>query len=203
MKLPSTTRLEAFSDAVFAIITTILILEIHVPHLSELTPLAVLLALKPIIPKFISFTVTFFTLSIFWVNHHHFYNHIRHINWKLLWLNVVFLFWLCILPFTTAFIGDYSESGMVVAIYSMNMFFCSTSFVFMGYYAFLRADLSTNEISRKKMKNELYKGLIGTGVYLATTGLAFIWRPLALFILFLIPFLFVVPAFFGVGDDEL
>jgi uncharacterized membrane protein len=92
MNLPSTTRLEAFSDAVFAIITTLLILEIRVPHLSEITPVAVLLALKPVIPKFISFTVTFFTIAIFWVNHHHFFNHISHIDWKLLWMNILFLF---------------------------------------------------------------------------------------------------------------
>jgi uncharacterized membrane protein len=62
MNLPSTTRLEAFSDAVFAIITTLLILEIRVPHLSELSPAAVLLALKPVIPKFISFTSHFLLL---------------------------------------------------------------------------------------------------------------------------------------------
>lgn len=202
MNLPSTTRLEAFSDAVFAIITTLLILEIHVPHLSGLSPAAVLLALKPILPKFIGFTVTFFTIAIFWVNHHHFYNHIKHIDWKLLWMNILFLFFLCILPFTTAFIGDYSDSGMVVAIYSMNMFLCGSTFAFMGYYAFLGADLSTKEISRKQMKNELFKGVIGASVYLMTTGIAFIWRPLALFILFLVPFLFVVPAFFGVGEDS-
>jgi len=137
MNLPSTTRLEAFSDAVFAIITTLLILEIRVPHLSEITPVAVLLALKPVLPKFISFTVTFFTIAIFWVNHHHFFNHIRHIDWKLLWMNVLFLFSLCILPFMTAFIGDYSDSGMVVAIYSINMVFYGASFTYKGYYAFL------------------------------------------------------------------
>lgn len=202
MNLPSTTRLEAFSDAVFAIITTLLILEIKVPHLSDVSPAAVLLGLRPVIPKFVGFTVTFFTIAIFWVNHHHFYNHIKHIDWKLLWMNVLFLFWLCILPFTTAFIGDYSDSGMVVAIYSINMFFCGSSFTFMGYYAFLSADLSTKDISRKQMKKELFKGIIGAGVYLATSGIAFIWRPFALLILFLIPFLFVVPNFFGVGDDE-
>jgi uncharacterized membrane protein len=201
MNLPSTTRLEAYSDGVFAIITTLLILEIRVPHLTDLTPEAVLAGLHPLIPKFISFTVTFFTISIFWVNHHHFFNHIRHIDWKLLWLNVLFLFFLCILPFTTAFIGDYSDSGMVVAIYSVNMVFCGASFTYMGYYAFLRANLSTNEISRKQMKSELHKGLIGLSTYLLTAGIAFLYRPLALVILFLIPLLFVVPQFFGVGED--
>jgi uncharacterized membrane protein len=203
MNLPSTTRLETFSDGVFAIITTLLILEIRVPHLSGLTPAAVLLALKPVLPKFIGFTVTFFTIAIFWVNHHHFYNHIRHIDWKLLWMNVLFLFWLCILPFTTAFIGDYSDSGMVVAIYSINMFFCGSSFTFMGYYAFLHANLSTKELTRKQMQKELFKGVIGAGVYLATTGIAFVWRPVALVILFMIPLLFVVPQFFVVKDNEI
>jgi uncharacterized membrane protein len=201
MNLPSTTRLEMFSDGVFAIIITLLILEIKVPHLSELTPAAVLDGLKPVIPKFIGFTVTFFTIAIFWVNHHHFFNHIRHIDWKLLWMNVLFLFFLCILPFTTAFIGDYSESGMVVAIYSVNMVFCSASFTFMAHYAFLQANLSTMEISRKQMKQELIKGILGISTYLMTIVIAFLFRPLALVILFLIPFLFVVPQFFGAGEE--
>jgi uncharacterized membrane protein len=201
MNLPSTTRLEMFSDGVFAIIITLLILEIKVPHLSELTPATVLVALKPVIPKFISFTVTFFTIAIFWVNHHHFFNHIRYIDWKLLWMNVLFLFFLCILPFTTAFIGDYSESGMVVAIYSVNMVFCSASFSYMAYYAFLRANLSTMEISRKQMKQELMKGILGISTYLLTVAIAFLFRPLALIILFLIPCLFVVPQFFGGGEE--
>jgi hypothetical protein len=107
------------------------------------------------------------------------------------------------LPFTIAFIGDYSDSGMVVAIYCINMFFCVSSFTYQGYYAFLRVNLSTNDISRKQMKNEIMRGVMGLSTYLVTAGIAFLWRPIALIILFIIPFLFVVPSFFGIGDDSL
>jgi uncharacterized membrane protein len=202
MNLPKSSRLEAFSDGVFAIITTLLILEIHVPNLSDLSVIAVLTSLKPLIPKFISFSISFFTIAIFWINHHHFFNHIRYINMKLLWLNVLFLFWMCILPFTTAFIGDYSNSDIIVAIYSLNMTLCGASFTVMAWYAFLLADLSTQLLSRGQMKREIIKGVLGSTVYFLTLIIAFIWRPLALVLLFLLPFLFVVPSFFGRSDPE-
>ena len=201
MKLPATTRLEAFSDAVFAIIMTLLILEIHVPRLPEMSFIAIMTSLKPLMPKFLSFSISFFTMAIFWVNHHHFFNHIRHINMKLLWFNVFFLFWMCILPFTTAFIGDYSNSGFVVAMYALNMSLCGASFTLMAWYAFLLADLSTHVLTKPQMKREIFKGVLGSAVYMLTLLFAFIWRPLALVLLFVLPFMFVVPSFFATNDD--
>ncbi len=202
MKQPSSTRLETFSDAVFAIIMTLLILEIRVPEIKGTSLDDVLSALKPVIPKFISFTISFFTIAIFWVNHHHFYNYIKYIDWKLMWLNIVFLFWICVLPFTTAFIGDYSAVPAVVAIYSLNMFLCGSSFAFMGYYAFLRTDMSSGSLPEVRIKKELRKGVMGASLYLVTIGIAFLLRPLALFIFLAVPILYVVPSLFMTDKNE-
>jgi uncharacterized membrane protein len=202
MNLPTSSRLEAFSDGVFAIITTLLILEIHVPDLSDLSFMSVLGSLKPVIPKFISFSISFFTITIFWVNHHHFFNHVRHITMRLLWFNVLFLFWMCIVPFTTAFIGDYSDSPVVVAIYALNMMLCGASFTLMAWYAFLRADISTHLLTNAQMKKEIIKGVAGSSVYLLTLVIAFIWRPLALVLLFALPFMFAVPSFFSANEPD-
>jgi uncharacterized membrane protein len=200
--LPPAGRLEIFSDGVFAIIMTLLILEIHVPSVKDVTNGIVLSTLKPLIPKFISFTISFFTLAIFWVNHHHFYNHVRHIDWKLLWMNIIFLFFLCIIPFTTAFIGDHTESGIVIAMYALNMYLASASFTLMGYYAFIRARLHDSDLSKDQINRELRKGISGSTTYLMILGVAFILRPLALFLLFLLPLIYVVPTFFTVSGKD-
>lgn len=201
--LPSSSRLEMFSDGVFAIIMTLLILEIHVPDFSGLTGSILLSSLKPLIPKFISFTISFFSLAIFWVNHHHFFNHVKHITLKLLWLNIMLLFFLCIIPFTTAFIGDHPESGMVIAIYALNMFLASASFSIMGYYAYIRAGLYDTDLTRSQINKELLKGVAGSTIYLMILALAFILRPLSLLLLFLLPLIYVVPTFFTArGNNE-
>lgn len=200
--LPSSYRLEVFSDGVFAIIMTLLILEIRVPDFSGLTGSIMISSLKPLIPKFISFTISFFSLAIFWVNHHHFFNHVKHSDWKLLWLNIVFLFFLCIIPFTTAFIGDHPESATVVALYALNMFCASSVFTFMGYYAFMMARLQDSDLEDIQIRKELLRGIAGVSTYMAIIAIAFIWRPLALLLLFIIPLLYVAPKFFTVPGQE-
>ena len=202
MNQATSTRLETFSDAVFAIIMTLLILEIRVPEIKGTSLNDVIAALKPILPKFISFTISFFTIAIFWVNHHHFYNYIKFVDWKLMWLNIVFLFWICVLPFTTAFIGDYSNVPAVVAIYSLNMFFCGSSFSFMAYYAVQKAGMSIEALPEVIKKKEIRKGIMGACLYAATIGIAFVFRPLALFIFLAVPVLYVVPGLFMTDKNE-
>ena len=103
----SKTRLEAFSDGMFAIILTVLVLELKVPHLENTTWPVFLGAMTVLVPKLLSFVFSFFIIAIFWVNHHHFVHLVDKVDTKLLWLNISLLFFACLFPFLTAFIGDY------------------------------------------------------------------------------------------------
>src|SRR6185436_4774383 len=102
-RVSGTSRMEAFSDGVTAIVVTLLVFHLAVPKLHDPTSSELWHELGVLTPKFISFAVSFFTVAIFWVNHHHFMHRVTHTDWKLLWLNNLLLFWLTTVPFTTAF----------------------------------------------------------------------------------------------------
>ena len=97
-----TTRLEAFSDGVLAIIITIMVLELKVPHAVELS------ALKPLLPVLLSYVLSFIYIGIYWNNHHHLLQAAQTINGRVLWANLHLLFWLLLLPFGTAWMGEHS-----------------------------------------------------------------------------------------------
>ncbi len=104
-------RLEAFSDGVIAIIITIMVLELAVPHgaaLADLLPLA---------PKFLSYVLSFVFVGIYWNNHHHLLHTVHRINGKVLWANLFLLFWLSLIPFVTAWMGENEFAALPVALY--------------------------------------------------------------------------------------
>src|SRR3954462_12364647 len=96
----SKSRLEAFSDAVLAIIITIMVLEMKVPHEADLT------ALRPLIPVFLSYALSFLYLGIYWNNHHHMLHVTHKVDGAIMWANLHLLFWLSLLPFATAWMGE-------------------------------------------------------------------------------------------------
>lgn len=192
-RVEGTSRLEAFSDGVIAIVVTLLIFEVHVPALTDLSPYGVWVALLGIAPKFISFAVSFFTLAIFWVNHHHFFSRITHSDWKLLWYNNLLLFWLTIVPFTTAFIGDYPTQAAVVSLYALTLCLAGLSFTLMGHYVFYKSNLLPESISMNERRREWLRSWWGTGLYGLASLLAFVFVDAALVIVAIIPFLFVIP----------
>jgi uncharacterized membrane protein len=191
--VPGTARLEAFSDGVLAIIVTLLIFEIHVPALPNLDTATVAAALWSIAPKFVSFAVSFITLAIFWVNHHHFFHQVTGTDWKLLWHNNLLLFWLTIVPFTTAFIGDNPTQPLVIALYAFVMFMAGFSFTLMGKYVFFKSELLDPAITLAERQREFRRSLMGTSIYALTAVIAFVNVYLALLVLLLIPIFFVVP----------
>lgn len=139
------------------------------------------------------FAISFFTLAIFWVNHHHIFADISHTNWKLLWHNNFLLFWLAIVPFTTAFIGDYPIQPLVVSLYALTLCFAALSFSLLAHYAFLKSGLTTAEVAVARRRREWKRGFLAFILYGVAAGTAFVWVYAALFILIVIPFLFVVP----------
>jgi uncharacterized membrane protein len=107
----SKTRLEAFSDGVIAIIITIMVLELKVPHGGDLH------ALEPLLPVFLSYVLSFVMVGIYWNNHHHLLHACTHVNGKILWANLVLLFWLSLVPATTSWVGEYPAYPLPAALY--------------------------------------------------------------------------------------
>ena len=104
-------RMEAFSDGVIAILITIMVLELKAPHSAELE------ALRPLLPVFLSYLLSFVFLGIYWNNHHHLFQAVRHVNGGILWANLHLLFWLSLIPFVTAWMGENHFAAPPVAAY--------------------------------------------------------------------------------------
>jgi uncharacterized membrane protein len=104
-------RLEAFSDGVIAIIITIMVLELKIPHGTDLA------ALRPLVPVFLSYVLSFIYIDIYWNNHHHLLQAVRHVNGISLWANLHLLFWLSLIPFVTGWMGENHFAAMPVAVY--------------------------------------------------------------------------------------
>src|SRR4051794_14098411 len=106
-------RLEAFSDGVLAILITIMVLELRAPHEPTLS------GLRPLVPVFLSYLLSFIYLGIYWNNHHHLLQASSHVNGPTLWANLHLLFWLSLVPFTTSWMGDTHFAAVPVAIYGV------------------------------------------------------------------------------------
>jgi len=106
-------RVEAFSDGVLAIIITIMIIEIKAPHENSFN------ALIPLIPVFLSYILSFAYIGIYWNNHHHMFQTVKKVNGAVLWLNMLLLFWLSLIPFTTSWIGEQHFSTVPMCIYGV------------------------------------------------------------------------------------
>ncbi|MDN5942053.1 MAG: TMEM175 family protein [Nitrospira sp.] len=115
-------RLEAFSDGVLAIIITIMVLEMKVPHGTGL------MALQPMIPVFLSYVLSFVYIGIYWNNHHHLMHAARHVNGSILWANLHLLFWLSLIPFATGWMGENQFATWPVALYGAVLLFAGIAY---------------------------------------------------------------------------
>ena len=117
------TRLEAFSDGVIAIIITIMVLEIKVPHGEQIADLL------PLWPVFLSYVLSFANVGIYWTNHHHLLHTIKHVNGAILMANLNLLFWLSLMPFTTGWMGENHFAPIPMALYAADLWLCGFSYV--------------------------------------------------------------------------
>ena len=108
-----TSRLEAFSDAVIAIVITIMVLELRIPHETDLG------SLRPLVPVFLTYVLSFVNLGIYWNNHHHLLHATERINGKILWANLHLLFWLSLFPFATGWMGENDFAALPTATYGV------------------------------------------------------------------------------------
>jgi uncharacterized membrane protein len=115
-------RLEAFSDGVIAIIITIMVLELRVPRGADLA------ALAPLVPVFLSYVLSFVFIGIYWNNHHHMLQTAERVNGAILWANLHLLFWLSLVPFVTAWMGENHFAGVPVALYGADMLMAAIAY---------------------------------------------------------------------------
>jgi len=177
-------RLEAFSDGVLAIIITIMVLELKVPHSSELWSLIELL------PTFISYAISFIYIAIYWNNHHHLFQIVKHVNGPILWANAHLLFWLSIVPFVTAWSGENHFAAVPVAVYGIVLFLAGAS-----YYILTLALLTShgNESDLAKAIGKDIKGKISMVLYAIAIPIAFYAPYIALLIYILVAIMWIVP----------
>jgi len=172
----SKNRMEAFSDGVLAIIITIMVLELAIPHGDDLA------ALFPLIPIFLSYVLSFVFLGIYWNNHHHLFQVVERVNGRVLWANLHLLFWLSLIPFVTGWMGENSFAPLPVALYGTVLLFAA-----IAYFILTRALLSIHEIDSvlATALGRDFKGKISVVIYALAIPLAFVssWIAGGLFIM--------------------
>ena len=165
-------RLEAFSDGVLAIIITIMVLELKVPHAIEQVPhLAELADLKPLVPVFLSYVLSFIYVGIYWNNHHHMFQSTKHVTGGILWANLHLLFWLSLFPFTTAWVGENHLAASPTAVYGLVLLMAA-----IAYYILQRAIIAQqgpNSVLAAAIGHDR-KGKLSPLSYLAAIPLAFV-----------------------------
>jgi TMEM175 potassium channel family protein len=191
----STSRIEAFSDGVFAIVVTLLVLELRVPALHGPNLSASLRqALLQMAPRFLSYGLSFAITCIWWVAHHHFFAMLKRSNRGLLWLNSLFLFWLASVPFPTALLGNYPHETIAVMCYGAVMTLAGVTFSTMRYYACFKAKLVDPRIDPRLLKSAMRKSVMNPVLHSVAIVLALVDRRLALGLYVLIPALFMIPS---------
>ncbi len=158
-------RMEAFSDAVLAVIITIMVLELKTPHGTSLT------ALKPVIPVLLSYVLSFVYVGIYWNNHHHLLHATQRVNGATLWANLHLLFWISLIPFTTAWVGENQLSAWPVALYGIDLLLAAIA------YFMLAKTLISLHGQRSTLAKSIgrdTKGKISIAAYLVSVALGFV-----------------------------
>jgi uncharacterized membrane protein len=170
------TRLEAFSDGVLAIIITIMVLEIKVPHGNDFA------ALQPLIPVVISYILSFIYIGIYWNNHHHMMHTVKHVSGGILWANLHLLFWLSLVPFTTGWIGENHFAPIPMAVYGIVLLMAAIAY-FILQTVIIRAQ-GEHSLLARAVGNDI-KGKMSPIIYSLAIGSNFIsqWISGALYVL--------------------
>jgi len=168
-------RLEAFSDGVIAVIVTIMVLELKVPHGTELG------TLLPLLPVFLSYVLSFVYVAIYWNNHHNMLHAVQRINGRALWANLHLLFWLSLVPFVTGWANENHFAAMPVALYGFVLFMAGVA-----YYLFERVLIAhhPNDSPLRRALGRDFKGLISLFVYAVAIASSFAnpWISCALYV---------------------
>ena len=177
-------RLEAFSDGVIAILITIMVLELHAPASGDVA------TLRPLLPVFLSYILSFVFLGIYWNNHHHLLQAVEHIDGRVLWPNLHLLFWLSLVPFTTAWMGQTRFAAWPVAAYGVVLLCAALAYVILTRA--LIAVHRTNTRLAAALGSDV-KGKVSIALCLGALGIAFVTPPLACALYVVVAIVWLVP----------
>ena len=171
----SKARMEVFSDAVLAIIITIMVLEIKVPHGAELA------ALRPLIPVFLSYALSFLYLGIYWSNHHHMLYVTHRVNGAILWANLHLLFWLSLVPFVTGWMGENHFAPAPTAVYGVILVLAAIAYLLLQH-AILRQEGPASTLAVAVGRDR--KGKLSLLLYALAIPVAFLrpWMAVTLYV---------------------
>jgi TMEM175 potassium channel family protein len=169
-------RMEAFSDGVIAVIITIMVLEMKAPHSMDYA------AFVPVIPVFLSYVLSFVMIGIYWNNHHHMFHAVHRIDGAVLWANLHLLFWLSLVPFVTAWMGENHFARLPVAAYGCVLLAAACAYTILTR-ALLRLHERDSPLARALGRD--FKGKLSLAIYVAAIALAFLhpWIACALYAL--------------------
>ncbi len=180
----STTRLEAFSDAVIAIVITIMVLEMKVPHGTEWA------ALGPLVPVFLTYVLSYAYLGIYWNNHHHMLHAVERVSGGMLWANLHLLFWLSLIPFATGWMGENHFAPLPAATYGFVLLMAAAA------YTILQATIIHQQGPGSPLKKAVgrdTKGKLSIVLYAAAIPLAFVSRWIAMGAYVLVALMWLIP----------
>jgi len=177
-------RLEAFSDGVIAIIITIMVLEMKVPHGAELA------ALRPLVPVFLSYVLSFIYIGIYWNNHHHLLHATQQVSGPIMWANLHLLFWQSLIPFVTGWMGENHFAALPTALYGFVLLMAAVAYLILQTAIILkqgRDSLLAGAFGRD------FKGKLSLACYVLAIGLAFVNRWLAGALYVLVAMMWLIP----------
>ena len=168
-------RLEAFSDGVIAIIITIMVLEMKVPQGTDWT------ALKPLLPVFLSYVLSFAYIGIYWNNHHHLLHATRRVNGSIMWANLHLLFWQSLIPFVTRWMGENHSAALPAALYGVVLLMAAIAYLILQ--CAIVADQGRDSALAAAIGRD-FKGKLSLACYVIAIGLAFVnqWMADALYV---------------------
>ena len=177
-------RLEAFSDGVIAVIITIMVLELKVPHDADPE------ALVPLIPVFLSYVLSFVYVGIYWSNHHHMFHAVHHVNGAILWANLHLLFWLSLVPFVTGWMDETHFAPLQVAAYGAVLLLSASAYTILTRV--LVADHGKDSLIAKALGSD-FKGNISLAIYVVAIAIAFWQRWIACALYAVVAAIWLVP----------
>src|SRR5215472_18906398 len=187
----STNRLEAFSDGVFAVAITLLVLNLQVPQVtsvSELVP-----RLGGLWPKLLSYALSFVLVGIYWVAHHNTFHYIQQSDRTLLWLNILLLLCIVFLPFPTALLGEYPEQRVSVIVYAGTLVITGLVLQTLWWYATSGCRLVERTIDPRLVQRATRRNLTAPLLYLLAIGISVVSVPASLVLFLLVPVYYILP----------
>lgn len=184
-------RIEALSDGIFAIVMTLLVLELKVP-VAE-TSYDLIEGLATLWPKFVSFIISFLILGIYWGGHHIQFGFVKRANFNFMWLNIIFLLSISLIPFSTALLGEHPYEQIALITYGINLIICALLLYANWKYAQRHNLVDTAEISAELRRNARHKILLPPTLYFIAIVLSFVNTRLSLLLFIAGPLIYFIP----------